>query len=213
MSAVNDANRFVNPATYDIGWDLDGVVYDFRQAISDYLISQGKHHCTVANAEPHWDFYKGWDIPTWEKFEEYYAEGVDAGVVLRVGTPLPGAVQAAQRLQAAGNRIHIVTDRRVGKTPQQHTKDWLAEIAFPYDTLKFEADKTTADTHFFIDDRDKNYLARIAKGQSCHLLDMTWNRNCITQEPHHRVPTVADWVDGILNGSITPGNTAKDLAA
>jgi hypothetical protein len=182
-----------------IGFDLDGVVYDFRQAMSDYLISIGRSECRIEAALPEWDFFKGWGL-TLNEYLDLYRNGVDAGYVLRVGDPFPGSVQAMSQLAAAGHTVHIVTDRSIGSEPgiaKRHTEDWLAEHKFTYHSLTISSDKTSVATDFFIDDRYENYLARTEAGQNCHLLSRPWNVE-LGGDSIQRVESVRDFVRLIL---------------
>ncbi|WP_157551274.1 5' nucleotidase, NT5C type [Nocardioides jensenii] len=185
-----------------VGFDLDGVVYDFRRAISDYLVNAGRTECSLDRAHPHWDFFKGWGL-TLEEYLDLYKAGVDAGQVLRHGDPLPGSVEATETLARAGHSIHIVTDRSVGSQPgisSRHTAAWLADHNFVFHSLTFSSDKTAVDTDFFIDDRFENYVARVAKGLNCHLLTRPWNQD-LGDKDTQRVDSVEEFVDIVLRGS------------
>lgn len=194
--------RTSNVQSYRVGFDLDGVVYDFRKAISEYLVGSGIAACRLEDALPHWDFFEGWGMSLSEYLDHYRA-GVDAGYVLRVGDPLPGSVEATVRLAEAGHSIHIVTDRRVGTelgVSARHTAAWLAEHGFVFDSLTFSSDKTVVPTDFFIDDRYENYVARVEAGLSCHLLTRPWNvdlGDAFTQ----RVQSLDEFVNIVLSHS------------
>ncbi len=192
------------PDQLHVGFDLDGVVYDFRQAMSDYLISIGRTECSIESALPEWDFFKGWGM-TLSEYLALYRDGVDAGYVLRVGEPMPGAVQAMCQLSEAGHAIHIVTDRSVGSEPgisECHTKAWLADHRFRYDTLTISSDKTVVPTDFFIDDRYENYVARRQAGLSCHLLTRPWNV-ALGDDSTERIDSIDDFVRAILQAEHT----------
>jgi hypothetical protein len=185
-----------------IGFDLDGVVYNFRKALSDYLVASGRFECTLDNALPHWDFFEGWGL-TLEEYLALYRSGVDDGFVLRLGDPLPGSIEGMKRLYDAGHSIHIVTDRKVATDPNRPsllTEAWLLEHGVPFDSLTLSSDKTAVATDYFIDDRYENYVARVRAGMACHLLTQPWNANlgdCSTE----RVDSVEQFVDEILGGT------------
>lgn len=182
-----------------IGFDLDGVVYDFRKALSEFLVASGRTECTIEAALPHWDFFEGWGLNL-NEYLDLYRAGVDAGYVLRVGDPYPGAVDATRTLAAAGHSIHIVTDRSVGTdagAPARHTAAWLAEHGFVFDSLTFSSDKTVVPTDYFIDDRYENYVARRSAGQNCHLLTRPWNAD-LGDHTTTRVASVDEFVEVIL---------------
>lgn len=185
-----------------VGFDLDGVVYDFRAAISQYLVAVGHDQCTLDKALPHWNFFEGWGL-TVDEYMDLYQSGVDAGYVLRVGEPLPGSVEATQRLAEAGHTVHIVTDRSVGSTPgvsARHTAAWLAEHGFVFHSLTFSSDKTVVPTDFFIDDKYENYVARVQVGLDCHLLTQPWNSH-LGDEKVRRVENLDAFVASILEST------------
>lgn len=157
-----------------VGFDLDGVVYDFRQAHADFEVGRGNVHCALELAADHWDYFEGWGLSL-DEWLTSYAEGVDAGHILWLGTALPGAVEASKALHAAGHTIHIVTDRSIGMDPQGATKSWLASVGFEYDTLDFSRDKTIVPTDIFIEDRIQNADALNAAGTPCYLINRPWN--------------------------------------
>ena len=162
-----------------IGFDLDGVWYDFRQSLSDYLVATGRSDCTVANAAPHWDFFKGWGMSVGE-FMEAYRESVDCEFMFINGEPYPGAVESSAILANAGHSIHVVTDRSVGSKRGASsilTAKWLAENGFIFDSLTFTSDKTSVHTDAFVDDRAENYLALKAAGVNAYLLTRPWNKH------------------------------------
>lgn len=204
------ANSTTRGQQWRVGFDLDGVVYDFRKAISDYLVGAGRPECSLDRALPHWNFFEGWELSL-EEYLDLYEAGVDTGQVLRFGDPLPGSVEATEALERAGHTIHIVTDRSVGTRPgisSRHTAAWLAEHEFVFHSLTFSSDKTAVATDFFIDDRYDNYIARITKGMSCHLLTRPWNEG-LGDETVRRVNSIDEFVDIVLS---SPTSSTGDLA-
>lgn len=196
-----------------IGFDLDGVVYDFRRALSDYLVASGRTECTVENALPHWDFFEGWGL-TVDEYLALYRAGVDDGYVLRVGEPIPGSVEGMKRLSEAGHSIHIITDRRVASDPDvpaRLTKAWLMEHNVPFDSLTLSSDKTAVATDHFIDDRFENYVARLRAGMNCHLLTQPWNTD-LGDRNTTRVATIDQFVDEILCNHTSLGQRVGEHA-
>lgn len=201
------ANQAELQNQWRVGFDLDGVVYDFRKAISDYLVAQGRSECSIDRALPHWNFFEGWNL-TLEAYLELYEAGVDAGQVLRFGDPFPGSVEATETLERAGHSIHIVTDRSVGSRPgisSRHTAAWLAEHEFVFHSLTFSSDKTAVLTDFFIDDRYENYVARTSKGMGCHLLTRPWNKD-LGDERTQRVESIEEFVEIVLSAATSSHN-------
>lgn len=181
-----------------VGFDLDGVVYDFRAAHSAFEVARGNEHCALELAADHWDYFEGWgqSLDDWLKS---YAEGVDAGQVLWLGDPLPGAVDTSHRLKAAGHSIHIITDRSIGTHPQEATRSWLDGVGFVYDTLTFSRDKTCVPTDIFIEDRLENADTLNAAGTLCYLINRPWNARPGDSRP--RVDTLDEYFDRVQNFS------------
>lgn len=177
-----------------VGFDMDGVIYDFRRAQSDFEIARGNAHCALELADDHWDYFEGWGW-TVDQWLRYYAEGVDAGQILRLGEPLPGAVDAFNALRASGHTIHIVTDRSVGDDPQRATREWLADYGFVYDSLTFSKDKTATPTDIFIEDRLQNADALNAAGTLCYLINRPWNAVPLDTRP--RVDSLEQFVAAV----------------
>lgn len=177
-----------------VGFDLDGVVYDFRKAHADFEVRRGNAHCSLDAALDHWDYFEGWgqSLDDWLKS---YAEGVDAGHILWRGDPLPGAVQTFRMLRHAGHTIHVVTDRAIGGDPQGATKAWLAEHGLDYDSLTFSRDKTAIPTDIFIEDRLENADALNAAGTLCYLINRPWNQAGEDHRP--RVDTLDEFYSAV----------------
>lgn len=185
-----------------IGFDLDGVVYDFRRALSDYLLAKGLDHCTIENTADHWDFFEGWDFTVADFLREFTA-GVDAGVIFRRGEPLPQAVWATRSLAELGHTIHIVTDRMVGTDPgasQRATAAWLADHGFVFHSLTFSADKTVVATDVFIEDKLGNADALNAAGSRCYLINRPWNHapDLDGHAPRLRVADLREFVAEVI---------------
>lgn len=182
-----------------VGFDLDGVVYDFRQALSDHLVAQGMLDCTVDRVHPNWDFYEGWGLDL-NGFLKHFKDGVDAGTIFRIGEPLEGAVEATKRLAAAGHTVHIVTDRSVGTEPgasARATAAWLADHGFVFHSLTISSDKTSVPTDVFIEDKLENYDALVAAGVDAYLVNREWNE-IPGGDDRQRVDSVAEFVDRVI---------------
>ena len=180
-----------------VGFDLDGVWYDFRKAHSDFEVGRGNTHCTLDACDPGWDYFAGWgmDFDAWMKS---YTEGVDSGALLRDGDPMPGAVWSSRRLAELGHTVHIVTDRSVGTelgASSRATAAWLAEHGFVFHSLTFSADKTVVPVDVFIEDRLKNADALNAAGTPCYLINRSWNGPA--DDDRLRVDTLAGFVAAI----------------
>ena len=158
-----------------IGIDLDGVCYDFVDALRQYAAGHhGKPLWSMPEAAT-WTFYKdqwGW---TTEEFREICDLGVDRGHLFKLGTPIDGALAGMKALSEFAE-LHIITNRFFGSRSAANTKAWLDAWGFPYDSLTFDADKTVVETHLFIEDSPENVEALKAAGTDARLIDRPWNR-------------------------------------
>ncbi|ONI88080.1 hypothetical protein ALI22I_20285 [Saccharothrix sp. ALI-22-I] len=105
--------------------------------------------------------------------------GVDAGVILRTGTPAAGATDALHRLANEGHRLHPITDHAALGTfgvTEATPRAWLTDHAIPYTTLTLTADKTSAWTDVMVEDRPDSCAALEAAGTVDYLLHTGWNR-------------------------------------
>lgn len=161
-----------------VGFDLDGVGYNFGDSVRRYLEHTDRGHLWKSGPtpEPFWDFYKDWGW-TGKEFVEMCNDGADAGFIF-TGPAREGFVDAVKRVKSLGHTIVIITDRGFGTTKevsQGHTRDWLAQHEIPYDELHFSADKTIAPTDMFVEDKLENYDALVAAGVHTFLINRAWN--------------------------------------
>jgi len=162
-----------------IGFDLDGVGFNFGDSCHRYLqhIGQGHLWKSGPTPDPYWDWYKDWGWTT-EQFLEFCHAGADAGFIFS-GPVREGFVETVETAARLGHEIIIITDRSFGYTPQVSqnlTCEWLAEHGIEYDELIFSPDKTVVWTDMFIEDKLDNYDKLIAAGTDAFLLNRPWNR-------------------------------------
>ena len=163
-----------------VGFDLDGVLYDFGNSVRRYLDSIGRPYSFHADKdEPHtWNFFEHWGMDRHE-FAQICHDGADAGYVF-TGPARPNAVWAVQAVKEAGHTVVIITDRQFGSRPEvshDNTRNWLAQHNIPYDELHFSADKTSVPTDIFVEDKLENYDALVNVGTPCVLIDRPWNQD------------------------------------
>lgn len=162
-----------------VGFDLDGVLFNFGQSVKDYLEATGQDHLWKSgpNPKPYWDWYKDWKWTTPE-FLQFCHDGADAGYIFR-GNVRDNAVEAVWAVKNAGHQIIVITDRQFGTTPSvshEATKAWWEEYGFPeYDEMHFSADKTCAPTDIFVEDKAENFESLLAVGTPCYLITRPWN--------------------------------------
>ena len=180
-----------------VGFDLDGVWYDFRQAHSNYEISRGNRGCTVSNCAPGWNYYEGWGW-TFDEWMASYVDAVDSGFLLRHGEPLTDAVWSSRQIAELGHTVHIVTDRSVGSdlgASSRATAAWLADHGFVFHSLTFSKDKTVVPVDIFIEDRVQNADALTAAGVRCFLINRPWNEP--TDDGRLRVDSLREFVAAV----------------
>lgn len=176
-----------------VGFDLDGVLYDFGGSVRRYLDYIGRPYgFKGGEPEPHtWNFFKYWKMTTAE-FVQLCHDGVDAGFIFQ-GPVRQGAIEAMKAVKDAGHTVVIITDRQFGTTPEKShlaTRQWLEFHEFPYDELHFSANKTIAPTDIFVEDKLENYDAITAAGTPCVLITRPWNAR---KDKRMRIEDISDY--------------------
>lgn len=177
-----------------IGFDVDGVLYNWHDSVRQHL---GLSEEQAPNPTS-WHFHESWGL-TGEQFGEAVVGGIEAGIIFAVGEPMDGALEAFERIRAAGHTIHIVTDCGSFGPPgvaQGARIKWLQDHGLTFDTITFGRDKAVADVDFFIDDKPENYVAMRDRGVSAYLLDQPWNQDF--DAGYSRVHSLKEFVDLIV---------------
>lgn len=161
-----------------VGFDLDGVLYNFGDSVKRYLehIGKGDVWKSGPTPEPFWDFYKDWGW-TSKDFVDLCNAGADAGFIF-CGPARHNAAAVVQAVKDMGHEVVIITDRQFGTNPyvsHKNTQNWLTKHKIPYDELYFSADKTCVPTDMFIEDKLENYDALDAAGVEVYLINRKWN--------------------------------------
>lgn len=182
-----------------VGFDLDGVLYDFGNSVRRYLDSIGRPYGFKDDApEPHnWDFYEYWGMDLAE-FKQVCNDGVDAGFIFS-GPARPNASEAVNRVADLGHEIIIITDRFFGSDPtnsHRATEWWLAEHGIPFHELHYTADKNYVPTDTFVEDKLQNYDALKDNGVNAYLISRPWNE-IPGGDARNRIKDVIDYADAI----------------
>lgn len=176
-----------------IGVDVDDVLFDWYGRAHEACMAAG----ITGSVTPF----------TWSPFEEYgctaqaWYDALEVATLdgsLYSGEPLPGAVEALERLREAGHSIHLVTARGFlahGDLIKRQTIDWIIDYRVPHDTLTFSRDKTLVRVDVFADDSERNITQLVAAGVRCCLIDADHNRHATHP---WRAPSFAAFVDGLL---------------
>jgi len=145
-----------------IGVDIDDVLFPFY--------ANAHRACQRAGIT------NGVEPTTWSPFNDYgctLQDWLDALEVATLngtlydGKPLPGAVDAMQRLQEAGHQLHLVTARgyfKHGDLIKRATIGWLDQWGIPHDSLHFIQDKTLVRVDVAVDDKPANVTALESAG-------------------------------------------------
>jgi hypothetical protein len=182
-----------------IGWDLDGVAFDFVDELRRVAIEMGCDPSTLGPATV-WDFFRiqwGWDLETYKNVWEV---GVNELGLFKTGAPMKGFVEALERMSRLGHTNHIVTARGVGSLPARsmvvaNTMTWLDNVAPGLvDSVTFTADKSLAAwLDYFIDDNTGHYREVNAAGGNCYLLSAPYNVMDLV-DPKRRIESIDYYV-------------------
>lgn len=182
-----------------VGWDLDGVEYDFAESVRRAVKHFGMDLPLCYGEPSDWYFYRPWGLSDAE-FVDLCHRGADAGIIF-AGERRPNGLEAMARLRDAGHSIHIITDRSFGSHPavsEKLTRLFLEEHGYQYDSLTFSADKTVVPTDFFIEDKIQNYDALDAVGCEVYLINRPWN---LEDDNRRRVNFHVEFVQKVLSAS------------
>lgn len=143
-----------------LGLDLDGVVLGYEDgARNDFAASKNLPRSAFGPMTHYSTIESGWPLKDEEEFRTLHAQAVENGLYEKL-EPLPGAVEAIQRLARDGYKIHVITSRFV--RPGQHaevvrqTMLSLDKIGVPVKSITFTADKAQINADVYIDDAPYN---------------------------------------------------------
>lgn len=176
-----------------VGWDLDGVEYDFAESVRRTVKHFGLDLSLCEGEPSDWYFYRPWGLSD-KEFVDLCHRGADAGIIF-AGPRRPDGLEAIRRVRNAGHSVHIVTDRSFGSHPsvsEKNTRVWLETHGYEYDSLTFSADKTVVPTDCFIEDKLQNYDALEAVGVKAYLINRPWN---LQDDNRRRVNTIDEFAD------------------
>ena len=205
-TAINNFSmpRIVSTDAYrqlTVGFDLDGVGYNFGDSVQRYLEITGRGDVwkSGTNKKPYWDFYKDWGW-TGKQFVDFCNDGADAGVIC-CGGIRPNFAETARAVKRLGHKIVIITDRAFGSSPsvsQNHTRNWLSQHQIPYDELIFSADKTCVWTDIFVEDKVENYQNLTRAGTEAWLVTRAWNDEF---DADNRISDVGEYLPKVIDKS------------
>jgi len=121
-----------------INVDLDGVIYDFDEALRVWLRRRG--YARDFPEPTTWNYWEQWGMTAGEWMAQFRT-AVEADFMWRQGDPIEGAVNGMWKLSDAGFFIRIVTHRLVHPFGHQKavesTVEWLGKESIPYSSIAF----------------------------------------------------------------------------
>lgn len=199
MTAVH--NETLGYDTLDIMVDVDDVVVPWFETV---LAA-----CTRLWGEPEtpctdWEMWSHWPGKTRDQWAEAVITATHVDGLYTTVDPLPGAVEAINRLRWYGHRVHIVTARGFmenGENIRAWTKDYFALFGIGHDTLTFAKNKVASQRDlgvsfdYAIDDGLHNFDALLGAGVNVYLQDAPHNRHIQTDR---RVPSLWEFANVVL---------------
>lgn len=160
-----------------VGFDCDGVLYDFADSVRQYLIERYGWPLTAFTPPVRWGFYEDWGLSL-DDFLAICNDGVNYGVIFNYGEPHFGSFEAIREVREAGHSTHLITDRSFGWPGQaaKQTYGWLHRHGLVFDSVTFTSDKTIAAVDMMIDDKIENYDV-LDNSCDVYLLDRPWNQD------------------------------------
>lgn len=181
----------------NIGFDKDGVIYDYTKAFHNYLRSSGIRPDLPEDYVPsHWNWFQNEPINiTMEEYLRIHNQGIQEMQIFWIGELLdPDIPFQMQRIIDAGHNLNIVT-YRLGFSAETATYKFLFDNKIPFSSVVFSKDKTVVDNDYFIEDNLNNYDALDAAGIKVYLLNQSYNQE---KDNRRRVDSVKEYVDIVL---------------
>lgn len=200
MTAIyNDALQY---NTLDLMIDIDDVVVPWFETVIGACTRLWGEPETPCTSWKMWEHWPGRDRDQWGEavLSATHVDGLYTTV-----SPLPGAVEAINRLRWYGHRVHIVTARGFmenGSNIRSWTKDYLANFGVGHDTLVFAKDKVAAQEElgltydWAVDDGLHNFEALADAEVNVWLHDAPHNRHF---ETDFRVSSLWDFSNKVLS--------------
>lgn len=170
-----------------INVDMDGVVFDFVQAMEDWWVDYGQGQWANKPVEK-WNFYEHFldsngepALKDGSEFIEVYHRFCWDYMFGNIQYLMPGAKEVLNRLKADGHIIQIVTskitsDKGAAKIAMRCVIDFLFYVGIPFDSIIFtDADKSRYPADVVID--DKSSLEWAQEGHRFNILyDQPYNQ-------------------------------------
>ena len=187
----------MNLSGINVGWDLDGVCYDFTGAFRRLLENNFGYESSFFPETITWDHYQNhWGLLP-DDFYGFCKQGAAFHSFYSGGDVIPGAVEAMRSISERGGRNIVISAREwaVSDGVYEITENWLRDNGFLFDELYLSHDKTLVPTDFFIEDNPHNVDMLRRSGSKAYLYSQPWN---IHETDVFRIDTHEEFVDRIL---------------
>jgi 5'(3')-deoxyribonucleotidase len=176
-----------------IGIDIDGVCYDFVDALRNYIHKKTGRPLHEMPDSHHWLFFQeewGYSVDEYHKFIH---EGVlDLDIFWR-GKIYEGCKESLEYLFYKLNHEIVFITARVFDGIKNYckyaTEYWVMSHGLPYSCIIVDNDKTNKPIDILFDDSIYQIESRILHGEKAVIFDRPWN-----QEETH-VERVLNWED------------------
>jgi hypothetical protein len=163
-----------------IGIDIDGVCYDFIDALRLYINeSSGKPLEEMPEAQV-WDFFEEqWGINA-NRYIKFVVDGVLDGKIFWQGKIYPGCLEVIRTLKQMGHEIIFITARKfhtIEAICALATISWIEQNNLPYDKIIVSNDKTGYDLDLLIDDSPNQIENHVLHGEHAVIFDQPWNQD------------------------------------
>jgi 5'(3')-deoxyribonucleotidase len=179
--------------------DMDGVVYDFNEAITSYGELRLGRKLPVTST---WQMWEAWEIGRNEWYEIFHEAIMTGEVFNQHGLDIAGAVKGLKTLIKAGYRVRMVTSKKLRypestQAAQIQVIRWLKHHGLLNDVeLVFAHDKQGYLADVVID--DKPNLTWAQRGALNLLFWQPWNKHVNTCLYYPTITRVGTWM-GVLN--------------
>lgn len=176
---VESADRPSEPQ-FVLGVDLDGVCVDFygelREIAAGWLDRPEDELTTeVSYGLPEWN------LESMGGYTKLHRYAVTQRALFLAASPIPGAPAALRRLNEAGIRIRVITNRLFIKyfheQAVRQTIRWLDVHGIPYWDLCLLPDKAAVGADLYVDDAPENIDALRNKGLKAIVFSNSTNRD------------------------------------
>jgi uncharacterized HAD superfamily protein len=161
-----------------VGFDIDGVLYDFEDALREYL--EDNDYTYPMPVATQWHFAEQWGM-TRQEFDGWCKDALRYGHLFDGCHGFPGVREQLQRVRDAGHTIVLITARDFGHpmTARSQTQRWLVDYNIPHDELwmRQASQKHTIKVDYFIDDNLDVYHRMLGAGVKAFLHDRPYNQH------------------------------------